>query len=338
VADPAGLDIAALERHLTVERPGLLHGPLRASLVAGGRSNLTYLVTDGISRWVLRRPPLGHVLATAHDMSREHAVLAGLYGSPVPVPRPLLLAGPEVIGAPFYLMEFCEGVVLRDGDDLAALPPGSGAVLADEMIDTLLALHAVRPAEAGLAELGRPAGYLQRQVRRWGQQLAASTVDGQRDLESLGARLGGGVPTTQRDTVVHGDYRLDNLVVDPAGLGVRAVLDWEMATLGDPLTDLASALAWWDGISGLVSPVAAVPGDVPGFPSSDRMRDRYAASSGLDLAALPWYRGFAFFKMGVIFQGIAYRHAEGLTVGEGFDRLGSLVPAMAERGHAALVS
>jgi aminoglycoside phosphotransferase (APT) family kinase protein len=337
VPDPAGLDLPRLERHLTVERPGLLQGPLRASLVAGGRSNLTYLVTDGVSRWVLRRPPLGHVLATAHDMGREHAVLTGLYGGPVPVPRPVLLAGAEVIGAPFYLMEFCDGVVLRDEKDLGALPPGSGDVLADRMIDTLVALHAVRPAEAGLSELGRPAGYLHRQVRRWGQQLAASTVDRQHDLELLADRLRAGVPATQRDTVVHGDYRLDNIVVERGGLGVRAVLDWEMATLGDPLTDLASALSWWDGISGLASPVAAVPGDVPGFPSSDRMRDRYAASSGLDLSTLPWYRGFAFFKMGVIFQGIAYRHAEGLTVGDGFDRLGSLVPAMAERGHAALV-
>lgn len=335
--DPPGLDLAALEAHLATERPGLLHGPLSAQLVAGGRSNLTYLLTDGRERWVLRRPPLGHVLETAHDMGREYRVLAALAPSDVPVPTPLLLAGSDVIGAPFYVMEHADGEVLRHREQLARLDAGAALALGHELVDVLARLHRLDPTGVGLGDLGRPGGYLARQLSRWTRQLASSKSRELPELTGLADRLAVGVPASQRDSIVHGDYRLDNVVVDPGRGHIVAVLDWEMATLGDPLADVASMVIWWDGMRGLDSPVAELPGDVPGYPSSDELLERYAGLSGLDLSSLPWYVGFAFFKVAAIFEGINYRAQQGLTVGEGFEQLGDLVPALAERGHAALV-
>lgn len=334
--DPPGLDLAALEAHLSAERPGLLGGPLSAELIAGGRSNLTYLLTDGRERWVLRRPPLGHVLETAHDMEREYSVLAALAPTDVPVPKPLLLAGKDVIGAPFYVMEHANGEVLRHREQLAGLASESALALGYELVDVLARLHRLDPAEVGLGGLGRPDGYLARQVNRWTRQLASSKSRELPELARLADRLALDVPVSQRDTIVHGDYRLDNVVVATGRGHIVAVLDWEMATLGDPLADVASLVAWWDGMRGLESPVAEVPGEVPGYPASDVLLDRYARQSGLDLSPLPWYVGFAFFKIAAIFEGIHYRAQQGLTIGEGFDRLGDLVPHLVERGHAAL--
>ena len=334
--DPPGLDLTALEAHLGAELPGLLHGALSAELVAGGRSNLTYLLTDGHERWVLRRPPLGHVLETAHDMGREHRVLAALAPTDVPVPTPLLLAGPDVIGAPFYVMEHADGEVLRHREQLSRLDKGAALALGHELVDVLARLHRLDPAEVGLGDLGRPEGYLARQLSRWTRQLASSKSRDLPELARLADRLAVDVPTSQRDTIVHGDYRLDNVVVDTARGHIGAVLDWEMATLGDPLADVASMVAWWDGMRGLDSPVAEIPGDVPGYPASAGLLDRYARQSGLDLAPLPWYVGFAFFKIAAIFEGIHFRAQQGLTIGEGFEQLGDLVPPLVERGHEAL--
>jgi len=334
--DPPGLSVVAIEDHLHRELPGLVQGPLSATLLAGGRSNLTYLLTDGRSRWVLRRPPLGHVLETAHDMGREHRLLTALSPTDVPVPRPLLLGDADVIGAPFYVMEFADGRVLREHDDLAALDPAVATTVAEELVAVLSRLHALRPGDVGLADLGRSAGYLERQLARWRRQLDASHSRDLPELARLGERLGKHVPVSQAEAIVHGDYRLDNVVVDPSRGRLVAVLDWEMATLGDPLADLASTVVWWDGMSGLDVPVAAVPADVPGWPDSAGLVAAYASASGLDLGTMPWYVGFAFFKIAAIFEGIHYRSQQGLTVGEGFDRLGGLVPALVERGHASL--
>jgi aminoglycoside phosphotransferase (APT) family kinase protein len=333
---PPGLPLAALERHLRQALPGLLRGPLSAQLVAGGRSNLTYLLTDGQDRWVLRRPPLGHILETAHDMGREHRLLAALSPTDVPVPRPLLLAGPDVIGAPFYVMEFADGQVLRDRAQLERLDGAAATALADELVDVLARLHRLVPAQVGLDDLGRPQGYLERQLRRWARQLEASHSRDLPELTRLAERLGQQLPTSQGAAIVHGDYRLDNVVVDPGRGHIVAVLDWEMATLGDPLADVASTVVWWDGMHGLDSPVAAVPADVPGYPGRDHLLAAYGRQSDLDLTPLPWYLGFAFFKIAAIFEGIHFRAQQGLTVGEGFDRLGDMVPALVERGHDAL--
>jgi aminoglycoside phosphotransferase (APT) family kinase protein len=334
--DPPGLPLRALEQHLRDALPALLHGPLSATLVAGGRSNLTYLLTDGHERWVLRRPPLGHVLETAHDMGREHRLLTALAPTDVPVPRPLLLAGTEVIGAPFYVMEFADGDVLRDRAQLERLDATAATALADELVDVLVRLHRLDPVQVGLSDLGRPAGYLERQLRRWTSQLEASHSRDLPELARLADRLGRTLPSSQGAAIVHGDYRLDNVVVDPVDGHLVAVLDWEMATLGDPLADVASTVVWWDGMAGLDSPVAAVPADVPGFPGSNHLLAAYSRHSGWDLDPLPWYLGFAYFKIAAIFEGIHFRSRQGLTTGEGFERLGELVSPLVERGHAAL--
>jgi aminoglycoside phosphotransferase (APT) family kinase protein len=337
-ADPPGVTVAALESFLREAVPGLLEGPLQVELLSGGRSNLTYLLTDGRNRWVLRRPPLGHVLATAHDMDREHRVLRALTNTDVPVPSPRASAGPEVIGAPFYVMDFAEGVVLREREQLETFARDAATRLAEELVDVLARLHRVEPEAVGLGNLGRPEGYLARQLRRWDRQLAASHSRDLPELVRLGERLGRRLPARQGGAIVHGDYRLDNVVVDVSDGRVVGVLDWEMATLGDPLTDLASTVVWWDGVRGLDSPVAAVPGDVPGFPASDTLIDAYSRRTAEDLTELSWYLGFAYYKIAAIFEGIHFRTQQGLTVGEGFDRLGAMVPALVERGHAALGS
>jgi len=337
--DPTpGLDPVTLAGYLRRELPQV-EGELSAELIPGGRSNLTYLVGDGVRQWVLRRPPLGHVLESAHDMGREYRVLSALADTPVPVPRTYLhCTDPSVIGAPFYLMEFAPGTVFRTRDQLDRVPPSTAEKLADALVATLADLHRVDPAAVGLAGLGRPDGYLERQVRRWGKQLAASESRVVPGLAELGAELASSVPRSPRPTLVHGDYRLDNVVVDESTgtPRVRAVLDWEMATIGDPLTDVASMLVWWDGIAGLDSPVAAVPGEVPGFPPGRRLLDRYAVRTDVALGNLSWYFGFAYYKLAAIFESIHYRSVQGFTVGAGFDRIGAMVEPVVARGHAAL--
>jgi aminoglycoside phosphotransferase (APT) family kinase protein len=337
-ASPAtpGLDPAALESYLHRAAPGTLQGPLTAQLVAGGKSNLTYVLGDGGSQWVLRRPPLGHVLETAHDMAREYRVMAALDGTDVPVPHMVTLCSdPEVLGAPFYVMSFVDGTIYRTEEQLAEVSPTAAERLADDLVDVLARLHAIDPAAVGLGDLGRPDGYLERQVRRWGKQLAGSHSRDVPGLDALGARLAEDVPVSRRSGLVHGDYKLDNVVVAPSG--IVAVLDWEMATLGDPLMDLVNVVGWWDGIrdtSG--TPTSAAPADLPAFPPSTRLLDRYATATGADLGDLPWYTGLFCYKLAAIFEGIYFRETQGMTVGEGFDELAGLGPALAARGHEAL--
>ena len=331
---PPGVSVPALDRFLREAVPGLLSGPLRVELLSGGRSNLTYLLTDGAGRWVLRRPPLGHVLATAHDMGREFRVLSALHPSDVPVPEPIVASGPDVLGAPFYVMAFAEGEVLRERARLSTYDEPSAGRLATDLVEVLTRLHRMAPESVGLGDLGRPEGFLDRQLRRWARQLAASHSRDLPALTALGERLAAQVPDGGGAAIVHGDYRLDNIVV--AGDRVAGVLDWEMATLGDPLTDLASMVVWWNGMNGLDSPVAAAPGEVAAFPSGEFLVAEYARRSGADLSALPWYLGFAYYKIAAIFEGIHYRAGQGLTVGDGFERLGGLVPALVARGHAVL--
>lgn len=336
VDDPPGLAMGPLTEYLSAQAPGLLRGPATASLLAGGRSNLTYLLTDGDRRWVLRRPPLGVALETAHDMGREYRMLEALHTSPVPVPRPVHLAGDagtRAVGAPFYIMGFAEGAVPRAVEDLRAV--SDPRALGRRLMSCLADLHAIDPGSVGLGDLGRPDGYLSRQIERWLRQVAAGGSDRLAHFEDLATRLRQDQPETQRTTLVHGDYRLDNVVIDPAGR-IEAVLDWEMATRGDPLADVASTLVWWDGMTGLDSPVAAHPGDVAGFPGRERLLRSYGESSELDLGSLDWYLGFAFFKIAAIFEGIRRRDDAGLTVGSGFERLGPLVPPLLERARDSL--
>jgi aminoglycoside phosphotransferase (APT) family kinase protein len=321
-----GLDLEKLQAYL--DSP-----PLTGTMVAGGRSNLTYAVTDGTNRWVLRRPPLGHVLPTAHDMAREHKVLDALSRAGFPVPEPVLLCtDTDVLGAPFYLMQHVDGKIYRDAGGLS---PEQFRELTFTLVDTLADLHALDPAAIGLGDFGKPEGFNARQVRRWKQQLDASRSRELSGIEELHARLATDIPAGGPGAVVHGDFRLDNVLISDE-LTVNAVLDWEMSTLGDPLSDLALMLVYagrplleQDGRP--VSPI-----ELPGHPSLDEMAARYAERSKRDVGDLHWYVGFAAFKLAVILEGVHYRYTKGQTVGPGFDTVGAMVPALVEQGHRAL--
>ena len=329
--DPPGLDLTRLRGYL--DGAGLPGGPLTAEIIAGGKSNLTYVVGDGDRSWVLRRPPLGHVLATAHDMAREYRVLTALRPTPVPVPQTVLhCADPDVIGAPFYLMEKVDGTVYRTAAQTGTLGPDRARALAHALVDVLADLHGVDPDAVGLGDFGHPSGYLIRQVRRWKTQLDASRGRDLPGIDTLHARLAASVPAQAGAAIVHGDYRLDNVMVAADG-GISAVLDWEMATLGDPLADLGLLLVYWDGLSDLPdNAVADAVNPGAGFPSGTDLAARYAMRRGADLSRLDWYVAFGYFKLAVIAEGIHFRYTQGKTVGAGFDRIGLLVPPLVARG------
>ncbi|WP_409485685.1 phosphotransferase family protein [Arsenicicoccus dermatophilus] len=353
---PEGLDLVALRRHLERERPGLLSGELSARLIAGGRSNLTYAVTDAAGTTVVvRRPPLGHVLATAHDMTREHRVMSALAATDVPVPATYLCcADPGVIGAPFYVMERAEGTPYRRAAELEDLGPQRTRAISERLVDVLAELHSVDPAGVGLADFGRPEGFLPRQVRRWSTQLEHSRSRDLAGVEELHDRLAAAVPVEQRPAIVHGDYRLDNLLVAPGASAspaagpdaaghphepdrVTAVLDWEMATLGDPLTDLGllvvyQQLADLDVSSALVPDVSRAPGHL----TTREQLDRYAVASGRDVSDLGFYVALACYKLAVILEGIHYRYVRGKTLGEGFAEIGGHVEPLIDGGLRAL--
>ena len=314
-----------LAEHVPTDPGGALD---EVHLIAGGRSNLTYQIVHSGRSMVLRRPPLGHVLATAHDMSREYTVLTALYPTPVPVPRTLAYcADPDVIGAPFYVMDHVEGTVYRSAADLAA---ADGPALARELADTLAHLHAVEPESVGLAGFGRPDGFLGRQLRRWRKQLEASYTRELPGAQELFDRLVKTEPQSGNPAIVHGDYRLDNAIVSDGR--IRAVLDWEMSTLGDPLTDLGTTCVYWDGIGGFGDAFPPCPGSLPGWPSRADLIERYARHGGTGVDRLDWYLAFAYFKLAVILEGIWCRYTQGLTVGEGFDQIGAGVPELIARG------
>lgn len=333
---PPGLDLDRLRVLLDRERPGLVTGALSGRLIEGGRSNLTYAVTDGTARWVVRRPPLGHVLATAHDMRREHRVISALHPTNVPVPRPLLLCeDEEVLGAPFYVMEFVEGTPYRTAEQLAPLGPERTRAAVLNLVDTLVELHAVDPAAAGLGDFGRPEGFLDRQLRRWAKQLDASRNRDLPGIDELHATLGRELPRSPAPTVVHGDYRLDNVLIGGEDDTIDAILDWEMSTLGDPLTDLGLLVMYSSPLGMPDSPVSTTA-QAPGHPAPAELIERYAARSGRDVSAVAWYTAFAWFKLAVILEGIHYRYTLGQTVGRGFDRIGDLVPVFIEHGLTTL--
>ncbi|MGW2823381.1 phosphotransferase family protein [Streptomyces sp. NPDC001443] len=332
---PPGLDLDRLRDLLDRERPGLVRGPLTGRLIEGGRSNLTYEVADGDTKWVVRRPPLGHVLATAHDMRREHRVISALHPTAVPVPRPVLLCEDEdVLGSPFYVMEFVTGTPYRTADQLAPLGAERTRNAVLSLVDTLVELHAVDPAEVGLADFGRPEGFLDRQLRRWSKQLDASRSRDLAGIDELHAALGRELPVSPAPAVVHGDYRLDNVLIGEDDT-IKAVLDWEMSTLGDPLTDLG-LLVMYSMRLGLPHSPVSTTAEAAGHPAPAELIERYAARSGRDVSAVSWYTAFAWFKLAVILEGIHYRYTLGQTVGRGFDRIGELVPVFIEHGLTTL--
>jgi aminoglycoside phosphotransferase (APT) family kinase protein len=333
MTDLPGLDLERFAAWFDGARPGEIGGPLQGRLIAGGRSNLTYEVSDGTKSWVVRRPPLGHVLATAHDMAREYRVITALRDTSVPVPRSYALCtDSDVLGAPFYVMSNVNGVAYRTADQLSAVGPARTRVIAERMVGTLALLHAVDPAEVGLADFGRPEGFLARQVRRWKKQLDASrsrTIPGIDELHEL---LAANTPDGTGPTIVHGDYRLDNVLVGQDDK-VAAVLDWEMATLGDPLTDVGLLIVYQRMDRLAEGPMAS---NAPGYPPEGEILGLYTASSGRDLSDLGFYIALASFKSAVILEGIHYRYVHGLTVGEGFGEIGARVEPLVASGLAAI--
>jgi aminoglycoside phosphotransferase (APT) family kinase protein len=331
-----GLDLGALRTWLDAEVPGELPGDLSATLITGGKSNLTYTVSNGEREVIVRRPPLGHVLATAHDMGREHKVMAALAGTAVPVPRMIAeCTDDSVIGANFYVMERMSGTAFQRAADLELLGPERTRNITERLVDTLADLHAVDYASVGLADFGRPDGYLTRQVARWKKQLDSSRsreIDG---IDELAERLTMSVPASSDGTIVHGDYRLDNVLVDTQdGDRITTVLDWEMSTLGDPLTDVAVMLAYQNLAlaSGPSSGQVTDAPRAPGYLSPDEAVERYASRSGRDVSELGFHLGLAYFKLAVILEGIYFRHAAGQTVGSGFDGIGAMIDPLVRQG------
>jgi aminoglycoside phosphotransferase (APT) family kinase protein len=344
MTDVPGLDIAGLTRWITREHPELAPETgtlLTAQVIAGGRSNLTYRIDGTRIPLVLRRPPLGHVLSSAHDMRREHRVISALGASLVPVPAAIDVVDDtrvgEVTGTTFFLMERVEGTVLARPEQNSGYTPAGLHRLGTTLATTLADLHAVDPDAVGLADFGRPHGYLDRQLATWRRQYDASRSRDLPELDALQERLGAEVPTTSRTGIVHGDYRLDNALVagTPDHPTLTAVLDWEMATLGDPLVDLGLLGLYW-GICDLTGSDTVVSAVVPdaGYPTFDEVVDTYAARTGTHVPDLWWYRAFAAYKLAVILEGIHFRYRAGETVGGGFDTIGDLVAPLAADGLA----
>jgi aminoglycoside phosphotransferase (APT) family kinase protein len=305
--------------------------------VQGGRSNLTYLVRDAAAQWVVRRPPLGHVLPTAHDMKREFRVISGLHTTAVPVPEALLLCeDKDILGAPFYVMEFVTGTPYRTAEELIALGPARTKAIADSLVDTLVDLHSVDPESVGLGDFGRPDGFLERQLRRWKKQLDGSRSRDLPGIDELHDRLAASVPESGAPSIIHGDYRLDNVLVDSDDR-ITAVLDWEMSTLGDPLMDLALLLVYWeqpgDGLRHQINVARSLTtGD--GFWTREQLVSAYGQATARPLDHLHACLGLACLKLAVIMESIHYRHLAGQALDPLSAGLGDATPALLELGLA----
>ncbi len=325
---PPGINYDRVSRFFAENVPGG-DAELRFELLSGGRSNLTYKVIGSDRVWVMRRPPLGHVLPTAHDMAREYRVLTGLNDTDVPAPRTFALCeDPEVNEYPFYVMEYKEGVIL--GDELPegyATKPEERRRMSLALIDALVKLHAVDYNAVGLSEFGRPQGYLERQVRRWSEQWERSKTRELPEVEELIKRLRAAIPESPAPAIVHGDYRLGNMILDPGDPGkIEAILDWEMATLGDPLADLGYTFIFWgqksDSEERLRARSISTMTAQEGFLTRDQLAAEYAKRSGRSTEFIHFYEVLAYYKLAVITEGIWARHLQGKTVGEGFEGYG----------------
>jgi aminoglycoside phosphotransferase (APT) family kinase protein len=330
----------ALAAYLDRALPESQGAPLMVERVRGGHSNETFFVSRGSYEWVLRRPPRGPLLPTAHDVTREYRVLSALANTAVPTPRPILLCvDTEVIGAPFYLMERVHGVVIR-----AELPPAfvsdesSRAALGYELIDRLADLHAVDWQSVGLGDFGKPQGYLERQVHRWTGQLDASRNRPLPDLDAVTEWLTTHLPESGAATIVHGDYRLDNAMFAPEPPAhIVAIFDWEMATLGDPLADLGYLLSFWQepGDPGLeLGDSAWRITTLPGFATRAQLVARYAERTGRQMEYVAFYVALAIWKLAILLEGSYRRHLAGTTDDPFFATLDRGVPALAHRALA----
>ena len=329
------LDLVKLQPYLRSHFPDL-GGELVVNQFPSGHSNLTYSVALGEKEMVLRRPPFGSKVKSAHDMGREYNVLLNLHNA-YPTPRPLLYCiDDSVLGAPFYVMERVRGLILRRNlPDGLTLPHETARKLSESFIDNLAALHGLDYTALGLGELGKPQGYLERQVRGWMERYQGSKTHDLPEVEPLSAWLREHMPARSGATLIHNDYKYDNMVLNPTDITkIKAVLDWEMCTLGDPLTDLGTALAYW------IDPddppemqmVRWGPTIVPGMLRRAELAQRYAQETGRDLSDIVFYYVFAMFKVAVIIQQIYYRYFHGLTKDERFASLGEVAKTLMRVG------
>jgi len=312
------LDAERLDAHLRRALPGLPAEALEIHQFPSGYSNLTYLVQAGERGLILRRPPVGVEIATAHDMSREYRILSHLHPVYDKAPRPLAYCDdPSVLGAPFYVMERVEGVILRKGIPAEMVPgPELTGRIAEELVRTLAELHAVDFEAAGLGDLGRPEGYATRQVEGWTKRYRRAATDEVVEADKVAAWLRDSIPESGPAALIHNDFKHDNVVLDPADWArVIAVLDWEMATLGDPLMDLGTSLAYWvqptdppEVLGTRLSPTTW-----PGTPSRDDVVEAYARASGRDVGHVVFYFAYGLFKVAVIVQQLYARYVSGKT-------------------------
>ena len=334
---PKGIDVARVTAWFQ-EHAADVAPPLAFDLIAGGRSNLTYRVTDAEGRaWVLRRPPLGQVLATAHDMGREHRIISALAPTDVPVAPVIGLCEDDAVnGAPFYVMGFVDGLVARDATAAGTLDVAARSRAGEQIADVLARIHTVDPDEVGLGDLGRREGYVERQLKRWYGQWQKSQTRELPAIDEVHERLAARIPEQGPAAIVHGDYRLDNCLIAPDG-SIAAVLDWELCTLGDPLADVGLLLVYWTEPGDQYTALLEAPTMLEGFPSRAEVVERYAAASGRDVTSVEYFVAFGYWKLACIVEGV-YARYKGGVMGEssGFEGFARQVEILAEAARATL--
>lgn len=315
---PAGIDRDQVTAWFTEHTAAV--PPLAFDLIAGGRSNLTFRVTDAAGgAWVLRRPPLGHVLATAHDMGRESRIMAALAPTDVPVPPVIALETDDAInGAPFFVMDFVDGLVIRDATAAEPLTVAQRAAAGRSLAATLAKIHAVDPDEVGLGDLGRKEGYIARQLKRWNGQFEQARTREVPEVTRAYERLVASIPEQGAPAIVHGDYRLDNCIVDADG-EVIAVLDWEICTLGDPLADLGILMVYWTEPGDAMAALPGAATTLEGFPSRQELVAAYQEAGGRPVGDLDYYVAFGYWKLACILEGVFTRYAAGAMGDDGAD-------------------
>jgi aminoglycoside phosphotransferase (APT) family kinase protein len=335
---PEGIDRAGVEAWFAEHIPAA-RLPLTFERISGGHSNLTYGVRDGGGgRWALRRPPLGKRLGSAHDMGREHRVVSALAETPVPVaPVAGFCEDESVNDAPFYVMEFVEGPILRGLAEADAFPnEDDRRAIGERVVDTLVEIHAVDPDAVGLGDLGRKEDYVARQLRRWQGQWEKSKTRELGAIDAVHERLAARIPAQGPATIVHGDYRLDNMILTPGG-EVAAVVDWELCTLGDPMADVGLLMVYWpepgEDTLALGQPATLAPG----FPKREELKTRYAERSGRDLSQLDFFIALGYWKLAIILEGVYARYAAGQygKVDPGIEAFARLVERLAEAAEEA---
>jgi len=335
---PEGIDRGGVEAWFGEHVPAA-QLPLSFERISGGHSNLTYGVRDAAGgRWALRRPPLGKRLGSAHDMGREHRVVSALAPTPVPVAPVVGLCEDESVnGAPFYVMEFVEGPILRGLAEADTFPDEADRrAIGERVVDTLVEIHAVDPDAAGLGELGRKEDYVARQLRRWQGQWEKSKTRDLAAIDAVHERLAARIPEQGPATIVHGDYRLDNMILTPSG-EVAAVVDWELCTLGDPLADVGLLMVYWPEAGEELVALGQPATLAPGFPKREQLKARYAERSGRDLSQLDFFVALGYWKLAIILEGVYARYAAGGygKVDPGIEAFARLVERLAEAAEQA---